>query len=318
MRSDKQKLISICIPVLNEQDNLMQLYSKLLEISRSLETRYIFEFIFTDNHSSDDTWSLLRELADTDIRVKGLKFTKNIGFQESILANMRQARGHALIQIDADLQDPPELLVEFLNHWESGFKVVYGIRTKRKESWFISLFRRLGYRFISSLSDYPIPSDVGDFRLIDESVAKLLLDSNVPNPYLRGIIASYEIPSFGVSYSRDERKAGKSKFPLRKILHLGLNGVLNHSSWPLKFATYSGITILISSVLLSTYYIFLRMINHNLPQGLASIHILVIFGIGMNALFLGIIGDYIKRIYVILRNEPRFVVQESFNLQERL
>jgi dolichol-phosphate mannosyltransferase len=230
------------------------------------------------------------------------------------MANLSYASGVAMVQIDADLQDPPELILEFLTHWEKGTKVVYGVRQKRKENFIENLIRKIGYRFISSISEHPIPRDAGDFRLLDRVVVNTLLESKTPKPYIRGAIASYGYTSLGIPYSRLARKANKSKFPMHKVFKLGLDGVVNHSSWPLRFSTLSGAFILLCSLLLSFYYVILKVSDHNLPQGLASIHILVTFGIGMNALFLGIIGNYLNRIYLILRNEPKFIVSDKINL----
>jgi dolichol-phosphate mannosyltransferase len=167
----------------------------------------------------------------------------------------------------------------------------------------------LGYRFISKLSDRPIPINVGDFRLIDQVVSKKLLESKVPSPYIRGMISSLGFHEIGIEYSRNERVANDSKFPVRSVLKLGLDGLFNHSSWPLRLSTFS-------SFVLSIYYLLLKTFAKGLPQGLASIHILVLFGIGMNALFLGIIGDYLHRIYVILRNEPKYIVEAFINMTE--
>jgi glycosyltransferase involved in cell wall biosynthesis len=286
-------------------------------VATSLEVKYSFEFIFTDNHSSDNTWEKIRILGIRDDRIKGLRFTSNVGFQESILANLAQASGLVMIQIDADLQDPPEMINEFLSEWENGFKVVYGIRTSRGESSLSNSIRKLGYRVISKISNHPIPIDVGDFRLIDKEVRDKLLQSKVPRPYIRGMIASFGLQEKGIEYSRKERQANDSKFPIKSVFKLGLDGIFNHSSWPLRFSTFSGIFILVGSLGLSVYYLSLKIFSDGLPQGLASIHILVLFGIGMNALFLGVIGDYLSRIYVILRNEPRYIVEELINMTEK-
>lgn len=314
MKNKNPLLISICIPVFNEEDNIFPLHKELSEVTDFLSDRYDFEFIFTDNNSEDGTWRKIKLLSLQDSRVKALRFTRNIGFQESIRANYRHSSGKAVIQIDADLQDPPKLIIDFVSEWEKGFKVVYGTRAQRLEKPIINTFRKIGYRFISRLSDYPIPNDAGDFRLIDREVVNKLISSSTPNPYIRGIIAGYGYPSKAVPYSRRQRLANDSKFPLRKILELGLDGVLNHSSRPLKLSTYFGVFILICSVILSCYYFLLKIFNQDLPQGLASIHILVSFGIGMNALFLGVIGNYLNRIYVILRNEVRYIIKDSINL----
>lgn len=316
MTTSPRKLISICIPVLNEGENILPLYSRITSVASSLEAEYLFEFIFTDNHSNDDTWEKIRNLGLNDQRVRGIRFTCNVGFQESILANLAQSSGLAMIQIDADLQDPPEMIKDFLIEWEKGFKVVNGVRSSRGEGKFSSSIRNYGYRIISKISDHPIPIDVGDFRLIDRTVRDTLLQSKVPRPYIRGMIASLGLEEKGIEYSRKERLANNSKFPIRNVFKLGLDGIFNHSSWPLRFSTFAGVFILCGSVVLSAYYLTLRMFTDRLPQGLASIHILVLFGIGMNALFLGIIGDYLNRIYVILRNEPRYMVEDIINATE--
>jgi dolichol-phosphate mannosyltransferase len=312
-----KELVSICIPVMNEGKNIDSLYDRLIEVTKKLADEYEFEFIFSDNNSNDDTWEKLFQLGLSDVRIRGVRFTKNVGFQESILANLSIASGHAMVQIDADLQDPPELLVHFLQEWKKGFKVVYGVRVSRNEKPWTSMFRKVGYRFVGRISDVAIPNDAGDFRLIDRDVRDKLIQSRTPRPYIRGMIADFGFPSIGIPYSRNARVADKSKFPLRKVLHLGLDGILNHSTWPLRFSTFSGIFILCSSFLLSTYYLILKLLNPGLPQGLASIHILVLTGIGLNSFFLGVIGDYLNRIYIILRNEPRYIVEESINIRKQ-
>jgi glycosyltransferase involved in cell wall biosynthesis len=317
MNGRSKPLISICIPVFNEGENIIPLHEELNRLTKRLTERYEFEFIFSDNRSDDDTWSKIAVLSRLDSRVKALRFTRNVGFQDSIMANLSYASGVAMVQIDADLQDPPELILEFINHWEKGMKVVYGVRQKRNESFIENLIRKIGYRFVSAISEYPIPRDAGDFRLLDRVVVDTLVEGKTPKPYIRGAIASYGYTSLGIPYSRNERKANQSKFPIHKVFKLGLDGVINHSSLPLKFSTLSGTFILLCSLLLSVYYLFLKVSNHNLPQGLASIHILVAFGIGMNALFLGILGSYLNRIYLILRNEPKFIVSDKINFGDK-
>jgi len=317
MTTSSRKLISICIPVLNESQNVFPLYERLCSVAKSLEANYYFEFIFTDNNSTDDTWEKIGILGTTDERVKGIRFASNIGFQESLLANLSHASGLAIVQIDADLQDPPEMINEFLSAWERGFKVVNGVRISRKEGRLDSLIRKFGYRIISKISDKPIPINIGDFRLIDQVVRDKLLQSKAPRPYIRGMIASLGFQDIGIEYSRNERVANVSKFPVKGVFKLGLDGVLNHSSWPIRLSTFSGVLILCASLILSTYYVFIKIVTNDLPQGLASIHILVLFGIGMNALFLGIIGDYLNRIYIILRNEPKYIIEALINVMDK-
>lgn len=311
-----KSLISICVPILDEEENIENLIDEVVKVTQKLTDQYEFEMIFTDNHSKDLSWEILKSLSENRfVRIKGVRFTKNIGFQESLFANLRFASGEAAILLDADLQDPPELIEKFLDEWKRGFKVVYGVRLSRQENSILTLLRKFGYRIIGKLAEFTIPIDVGDFRLIDKSVVKILLSTNVPRPYIRGSIASFGFKSIGVKYNRRQRSAGYSKFPFKNVLKLGIDGIINHSSWPLKFSAYSGLCILLLSFMTSIYYLYLRIVDDDLPQGLASIHILVLFGIGMNALFLGILGDYIRRIYFILRNDPRYVIEDSINIE---
>lgn len=306
-------LISISIPVLNESGNIDSLYTRLCSLSELMKERCNLEFVFSDNHSSDETWAQLSTLAQLDPRVRAVRFAKNVGFQRSILANFLHTRGDAVMQIDADLQDPPEMLEQFFEKWTSGFHVVYGVRRKRRENLLINAFRRIGYWFIDKMSEHPIPRDVGDFRLVDRKVIDALSKMKTPSPYLRGMIAGLGFRQTGIVYDREARVAGESKFGFSRLIRLGLTAVFNHSSVPLRFATLTGLLMLGVSVLGSFYYFVLRALHPELPQGLASIHILVLFSAGLQSLLLGIIGEYLLRIYLILRAEPIAIVEQSLN-----
>lgn len=313
--SDHHKpLISISIPVLNEEGNLPRLYARLFALGEAMADRCDLEFVFSDNHSDDATWRLLAELSAKDPRVRAIRFSRNFGFQRSILANYIHTRGDAVLQIDADLQDPPEMLGAFLDKWQAGFKVVYGVRRKRPEGWFLNLFRKVGYRVIDLVSEHPIPRDVGDFRLIDRKVVQCLIQGRTTNPYLRGMIAGLGFDQTGIAYDRDPRLAGESKFNLSRLIRLGLTAVFNHSTVPLRMASVLGLGILALSILGALYYVVLKLTSPGIPQGLASIHILVLFGIGLNSFLLGIIGEYILRIYVALRAEPVAIIERSLNI----
>ncbi len=312
----EKPLISICIPVLNEEKNISSLYERIDNLSRKMSEKCDFEIVFTDNNSQDKTWINLKKLGQKDRRIKAIRFSKNYGFQRSIYANLLHTSGDAVMQVDADLQDPPELLETFFEKWLEGYKVVNGVRIKRKENAFMHNFRRFGYWAINSLSDSEIPQNVGDFRLIDRSVIEQLKKSKNTNPYLRGMIAEFGFKTIGIEYSRDERNHGKSKFSLNKIVSLGLNGVFNHSTLPLRAASFIGGVILFASFIGATYYFLLKILSSDLPEGLASIHILVLFGIGLNAFLLGIIGEYLLKIFLIIRADPIAIIQETINLTE--
>ena len=315
MKEITKPLVSISIPVLNEEGNIANLYRRLCELAERMKDRCELEFVFSDNHSDDATWELLSELARKDIRIRAIRFSKNFGFQRSILANYLHTRGDAVMQIDADLQDPPELLEEFFEQWKKGYQVVYGIRRKRPESFLLHSFRRFGYWVIDKISEHPIPRDVGDFRLVDRKVIKSLAQIKTANPYLRGMIAGLGFNQTGVPYDRDARVAGESKFNVSRLVKLGLTAVFNHSTVPLRAASFLGAGILATSILGALYYVILKILHPDFPQGLASIHILVLFGIGLNSFLLGIIGEYLLRIYLVLRAEPVAIVEQSLNIE---
>jgi len=312
----KKPLISISIPVLNEAGNLDALYARLCEIGARMTDRCDLEFVFSDNHSIDATWEKLTALAQNDQRVRAIRFAKNFGFQRSILANYLHTRGDAVMQIDADLQDPPEMLEVFFERWLAGYRVVYGIRRKRPEGPLLHAFRRLGYWFIDAVSEYPIPRDAGDFRLIDRSVIQALTKIKTATPYLRGMIAGLGFSQTGIPYDRTARVAGESKFNVSGLIRLGLSAVFNHSTVPLRLASLAGALVLSVTLVGAMYYIVLRVMNPDLPRGMASIHILVLFGIGLQSMLLGILGEYLLRIYLILRAEPIAIIQESLNIGE--
>jgi glycosyltransferase involved in cell wall biosynthesis len=311
----RRPLVSISIPVLNEAGNIEALYARLVALGERMADRCDLEFVFTDNHSDDQTWPMLEQLAAADPRVRAMRFSRNFGFQSSILANYLHARGDAVMQIDADLQDPPEMLEQFFTLWQQGYHVVYGIRRKRPEGWLLNLIRKCGYWVIDKVSEYPIPRDVGDFRLIDRAVVEAIARSRPANPYLRGMIAGLGFNQTGIVYDRDARTVGESKFNVTRLVRLGLTAVFNHSTVPLRMASFVGIVILLFSLLAAAYYVVLRLLQPDLPRGFVSIQVLILFGIGLNAFLLGIIGEYILRIYRILRSDPIAIVERTLNMR---
>lgn len=306
----KKKLITICVPVYNEENNILPFYQSLTNVVNQ-ETHYDFEFLFTDNHSDDATFVYLSELAQNDSRVRVIRFSKNFGFQKSIMTNYLNAQGDAAIQIDCDLQDPPELISAFLQKWELGAKVVYGIRKNRPEAKWLHLTRKIYYRLISYLSEDYLPPDAGDFRLIDRCIIEELRKVNDNAPYIRGLIASMGFNQIGIPYDRKERKAGYSKFNMSRLFSLALDGILQHTTIPLRLASIFGAFVSVLALLGGLYYFIAKIFFYNeWPVGLASLSILLLFSIGLNALFLGIIGEYISAIFKNIKKSP-FTIIES-------
>lgn len=303
---EQRKLLSICVPVFNEEDNIRPFYDRMLGVMQKLGDRYDFEFLFTDNHSTDATFDRLAELSLEDPRIRVIRFSRNFGFQRSILTNYNNARGDAAIQLDVDLQDPPELITEFVRYWEEGHKVVYGIRRRREsESVWLHGARRLFYRMIDSLSEDELPHDAGDFRLVDRCVLDQLRLTSDQQPYLRGLIAAMGFNQIGIPYDRAARERGASKFNFWRLSGLALDGILHHSVLPLRLATYFGLALSTIAMLGALYYLIGKLtFREDWPEGLASTTILIFFSIGMNALFLGIIGEYVGRIYKNVKRMP--------------
>jgi dolichol-phosphate mannosyltransferase len=309
----EQPLVSIIVPALNEEKNIRPVYEALLPIWEAESGRYRFELIFTDNHSSDRTFELAAELAQQDCRVRVFRFSRNFGFQQSILTGYRKARGAAVVQIDCDLQDPPAMIRDFLRKWEAGYHVVYGIRRKRKEGFAITALRGMFYALVDFLSEYPLPRQAGDFRLVSRAIIDELNRVEEPQPYIRGIIAGLGFNQIGIPYDREERKRGESKFSMRKLLALGVDGILSTSVVPLRVATYLGLSVSVVTMIAALYYLVLALVygRRGWPSGWATVAICVLFSLGLNALFLGIIGEYLGRLYKQSKRRSMTIIEQA-------
>jgi dolichol-phosphate mannosyltransferase len=304
------KLISIVVPVFNEEANVERLYEAVNRALEPIADRYEWEFVFTDNCSTDDTFSQIERIAKRDRRVRAYRLTRNFGFQRSILTGYRLARGNAAVQIDCDLQDPPELILEFIKHWEAGHKIVYGVRRSRKEPLHIELARRIFYRFIARISSDDLPYDAGDFRLIDRCVLDLLHEYRDESPYLRGYIASLGYSQIGVSYDRAKREYGKSAFRLSSLVGLAVDGIVSHSVMPLRLASFLGLAFSVIAVLAIAVYLVLWVSSQEKwPPGFATLAILILTSFAMNAILLGVIGEYLARIYRQVKPGPLTIVE---------
>ena len=305
-------LISISIPVYNEAESITELLKRLRAVADSHAGHYRFEFLFTDDASTDRTYDMLLQQGQLDHRIRVLRLSRNFGLQRNLLTNFLHARGEAAIEIDADLQDPPELISEFLTLWKQGYLVVYGIRSRRNEGKLWEGLRKIAYRLINSLSDTKIPADAGDFRLIDRIIIEHLRAITDRNPYLRGYIAGLGFPQIGVRYVRPKRVAGESKFSLLKLVKLGIDGITSQSTRPLHYIMVFGIILSCFSCLLIGYYWLSWLVGIGpIPRGFTSLVLLQLFAIGMNAVFLGIIGEYIGRIFDNVRGHAITIVERT-------
>jgi dolichol-phosphate mannosyltransferase len=316
--TEPRKLLSICVPVYDEVDNIFPFYERVRRVLDGLADRYDYEFVFTDNHSADGTFVRLAELAERDPKVRVIRFSRNFGFQRSILTNYMNALGDAAIQLDVDLQDPPELIPDFIRNWEEGYRVVYGVRRLRPdESPLLHGARRFFYRLIDWLSEDELPHDAGDFRLVDRRILDELKTITDQQPYLRGMIAAMGFSQKGIVYDRASRSHGQSKFKFRALVGLALDGILHHSILPLRLATYFGLAITaLSAVVAVVYIIRWAFFVDDWPPGFATMSLLLLFLIGMNALILGIMGEYVGRIYRNVKRMPLTIVEARIDRNE--
>lgn len=314
-----KRLISIIVPVYNEEKNIWPLYERLLPVFKKLEGRYYFELIFTDNHSEDKSFELLKDLAQKDPRIRVLRFSKNFGYQQSIYTGYVSAQGDAAIQLDCDLQDPPEMISTFLEKWEEGHQVVYGIRKTRKEGFLINRVRRIFYWLIDRLSADKLPRDAGDFRLVDRKILNELKEIHDMHPYLRGTIASFGFRQIGIPYDRDKRHSGVGKFRLGTMIQLALDGILNHSILPLRLASIVGLGISCLTIFgIGIYAVGRLFFSKYFPPGLATTFVLILFSITLNSIFLGIIGEYMGRIYQQVKRRPLVIIENRVNWEKGL
>jgi dolichol-phosphate mannosyltransferase len=307
-----KKTISFVIPVFNEEENVIPCYEKLVSKSNILKDKFSFEFIFTDNHSDDKTFELLKDLNAHDNRVKVYRFSKNFGYQKSILTGYFKSKGDACIQIDCDLQDPIDMIFDFINLWQAGNKVVYGIRQNRQEHVLLNFSRKFFYRLINTLSEIDLPHDAGDFRLIDREIIDALRMIDDATPYIRGTISSIGFKQVGIVYNRQARTRGKSKFSFFDLVAFAADGIVNHSIVPLRIATFFGIIISLITVLLMPVYLIIKFFyNFDLPPGFTTLVLFSLFGISLNALLLGIIGEYLGRIYKQVKKGPLTLIESA-------
>lgn len=319
MDAEARQLISIVVPVYQEHGNIEPLYEAVSRVMETIASRYDWELVFTDNHSTDGTFDELVALAGRDPRVRVFRFSRNFGFQRSIWTGYLQARGAAAIQIDCDLQDPPELILEFIREWEHGHRIVYGVRKKRVEGFAITFARRVFYRLINLLSEDHLPHDAGDFRLVDRAVLDVLAQIEDQQPYLRGTLATLGFSQKGIEYDRVGRSHGHSKFRLRDLVALALDGILAHSTVPLRLATYTGLCVSVLTFLgIIAYFVGRVLYGREWPAGFATTTVLILLGISLNALFLGVIGEYVGRIYHQVKRRPMTIIERRIDASDRV
>ncbi len=310
------KKISVVIPVYNEEEVAKTSYLRIQKVMEDLK-QYDYEMLFVDDGSRDKTFNLLQEIAKENQKVKILSFSRNFGHQAAVTAGIQYVTGDAVIIMDADLQDPPELLPEMVALWEEGNEVIYGQRRSRKgESAFKLLTAKMFYRTLNALSDVEIPKDTGDFRLVDKKVIDVINIMPEHNKFLRGLFSWVGFQQKAYFYEREERKAGKTKYPFQKMWKLASDGIISFSTKPLKIVGGLGCVTIILSIAILIYSLvsYAFQLNHLTP-GWTSIMVAITLFSGVQLVSIWIISEYIARIYDETRHRPEYIIDKKINIE---
>lgn len=309
------KKISVVIPMYNEEEVVETSYLKIWKVLEKLK-QYDYEIIYTNDGSKDKTLALLQKIAQENEKVKVLSFSRNFGHQAAVSAGIQYVTGDAIVIMDADLQDPPELLPEMIALWEEGNEVIYGQRKSRKgESAFKLLTAKMFYTTLNALSDVEIPKDTGDFRLVDRKVIDVINAMPEHNKFLRGLFSWVGFKQKAYSYERQERCAGKTKYPFKKMWKLASDGIISFSTKPLKIVGGLGILTIILSIGILVYSLISYAFHLNdLTPGWTSIMVAITLFSGVQLLSIWIISEYIARIYDETRNRPEYIIEKKINM----
>jgi dolichol-phosphate mannosyltransferase len=308
---------SIVAPNFNELGSLPEFYRRVCEVMDS--TGEPWELVLIDDGSTDSSTDLIRRMAEEDPRVRPVIFARNFGHQIAVTAGLDFSRGDAVTIIDSDLQDPPEVILEMIKKWREGYEVVYAVRAEREgESWFKLFTASVFYRLIYRITDVKIPLDTGDFRLMDRKVVNVLNGMRERHRFLRGMSAWVGFKQVGVPYKRAARFAGSTKYPFKKMFKLALNAITSFSYFPLQLATYLGFGAALLSILMILVVVILRSITRTELLGQASTLVAVLFFGGVQLMSLGILGEYLGRVYDEVRGRPLYVVSQAPAQEEEI
>jgi len=301
---------SVIAPIYNELENIPELYRRVREVMDS--TNEPWELVLVDDGSTDGSTDAIRALAKEEKCVRPVIFARNFGHQVAVTAGLDYSRGDAVVIIDADLQDPPELILEMAKKWKEGYEVVYAVRAEREgESWFKLWTASLFYRLIYRITDVKIPLDTGDFRLMDRSVVKVMNSMRERHRFLRGMSSWVGFKQIGVEYKRAARKAGETKYPFRKMFRLALNAITSFSYFPLQVATFFGFASASIAIIAIPFVVYMRITGSRAFFGQATTLIAVLFLGGVQLISLGILGEYIGRLYDEAKGRPLYIVRDA-------
>lgn len=310
-------LISIIVPMYQEEEVAEICYSRLADVME--KTGFEYEIIFINDGSRDKTMEILEEITQINKNIRIIDFSRNFGHQAAVTAGIDKAEGEAMVIIDADLQDPPELIPDMIKLWQEGYDVVYAKRKKRNgEKWFKLVTAKYFYKFLSMMSEVYIPEDTGDFRLIDKKVAQVLKNLPEKNRFLRGMVSWVGFKQIPIEYERHERFAGKTKYPLKKMLKLASDGIYSFSSKPLKLPVYVGLPAIVISVV----FFIVSIVNLAVKSQAVNVWGPLIFAAvnfigGVMLLSNGILGEYTSRIYDEAKQRPNYIIEREIRNDEK-
>ena len=310
------KKLSVIVPMYYEEEVAEECYKRLKKVLEGLSEKYEYEIVFINDGSKDKTLNILENIAKENKNVKIISFSRNFGHQCAVTAGLKYITGDAIVIIDADLQDPPELIPEMLKLWEDGNDVIYGKRKSRAgESRFKLLTASMFYKTLNALSDVEIPKDTGDFRLVDRKVVEVINSLPEHNKFLRGLFSWVGFKQTPFEYERKERVAGKTKYPLGKMLKLAQDGIFSFSTKPLRIVGTMGIISILISIIILVYSILSYFFNWNdLTAGWTSMMVTMTFLGGMILISLWMIGEYVGRIYDETKRRPEFIIEKTINI----
>lgn len=308
---------SVIVPVYNEEEVIDESYKRLINVLNNLDGT--FELIYINDGSRDASEQKILNIIKNDQNVRLINFSRNFGHQSAISAGMDFAKGNAVIVIDADLQDPPEVIPEMIKKWKEGYEVVYGKRKKRTgETVFKKATASMFYRLLRKLTDVDIPIDAGDFRLIDRKVCDAMKSLKERNRYIRGLVSWVGYKQTFVEYDRDKRFAGETKYPLKRMVKLAADGITSFSHKPLKLAISFGFFLALLSFIYMLVVVYQRIFTNTTITGWSSTIIIILFTQGVVLMVLGLIGEYIGRIYDEIKERPVYIVDEVFGYDSEL
>lgn len=308
---------SVVVPAFNEQEVLEETYRRLTEVME--QTNESYEIIFINDGSRDRTYEIAEAICQRDSHIKLINFSRNFGHQIAVTAGMEYSSGQAIVIIDADLQDPPHIILEMIKKWKEGYDVVYGQRLKREgETFFKKFTAKCFYRILNKMTSMQIPVDTGDFRLIDRKVCDVMNRIQEKNRYVRGLVTWVGFKQTAVEYKRESRFAGETKYPLKKMIKLATDAILSFSYKPLRLAGLVGGTLSACSFVYLIVVIIQKLFTDTTQPGWASLFAIILFFNGVSLILHSITGEYVGRIYEETKNRPLYIVRDTLNFDKEM